>query len=93
MVEQLIGFQTYRGEIMEGLRLNDEVIANIAKMIQVAMLTGTDVVDNLRMIRLIQVNDSTLGIHEDFREQLKKNISDMLNAVENYQEDHKEDPD
>jgi len=78
---------------MEGLRLNDEVIANIAKMIQVAMLTGTDVVDNLRMIRLIQVNDSTLGIHEDFREQLKKNISDMLNAVENYQEDHKEDPD
>ena len=72
---------------MEGLRLNDEVIANIAKMIQVAMLTGTDIVDNLRMIRLVPVDESFLGIHDDFRDQLKSNISDMLNAINSYEQE------
>ena len=67
---------------MEGLRLNDEVIANIAKIIQVAILTGTDIVDNLRMIKLEQLDNQYLGIHEDYRDQLKSNINDMLNAVE-----------
>ena len=77
-----IGYQQYKDEFMEGLRLNDEVIANIAKIIQVAILTGTDIVDNLRMIKLEQLDNQYLGIHEDYRDQLKSNINDMLNAVE-----------
>ena len=67
---------------MEGLRLDDEVIANIAKIIQVAILTGTDIVDNLRMIRLEQAENSYLTIHPDYREQLKTNLNEMLNAIE-----------
>jgi|TARA_B100000674_G_C37688450_1_gene844808 hypothetical protein len=34
------------------MKLNDEVIAHIAKQLQLAILTGTDIVDNLRMIQL-----------------------------------------
>ena len=34
------------------MKLNDEVIAHIAKQLQMAILTGTDIIDNLRMIRL-----------------------------------------
>ena len=34
------------------MKLNDEVIAHIAKQLQLAILTGTDIIDNLRMITL-----------------------------------------
>ena len=34
------------------MKLTDEVIAHIAKQLQLAILTDTDIVDNLRMIRL-----------------------------------------
>lgn len=34
------------------MKLSDEVIGHIAKQLQIAILTGTDVVDNLRMIEL-----------------------------------------
>ena len=33
-------------------KLDDSVIANIAKLIQIAILTGTDIVDNLRTLSL-----------------------------------------
>ena len=38
------------------MKLNDEVIAHIAKQLQMAILTGTDIVDNLRMITLSEEN-------------------------------------
>ena len=34
------------------MKLSDEVIGHIAKQLQIAILTGTDIVDNLRMIDL-----------------------------------------
>lgn len=39
------------------MRLSDNSIASIAKLIQMAILTGTDVTDNLRIIRFTQVDD------------------------------------
>ena len=33
-------------------KLSDETIAQIAKLVQPAILTGTDVVDNLRLMRV-----------------------------------------
>tara|TARA_Y100000592_G_C5454218_1_gene310427 strand:+ start:179 stop:418 length:240 start_codon:yes stop_codon:yes gene_type:complete len=38
--------------------LSDESIGQIAKLLQLAMLTGTDIVDNLRMFRM-SVNEET----------------------------------
>lgn len=38
--------------------LSDETIGQIAKLLQLAMLTGTDIVDNLRMLKL-SVNSDT----------------------------------
>jgi len=38
--------------------LSDETIGQIAKLLQLAMLTGTDIVDNLRMLKL-SVNGDT----------------------------------
>jgi hypothetical protein len=33
-------------------KLSDETIGQVAKLVQLAILTGTDVVDNLRQIRV-----------------------------------------
>ena len=35
---------------MNQYNLSDEVITQIAKLVQLAILTGTDIVDNLRMV-------------------------------------------
>ena len=36
------------------MKLSDELIAHIAKQLQLAILTGTDIVDNLRIINLVE---------------------------------------
>ena len=65
---------------MESLRLSDNVISNIAKLVQIAILTGTDVVDNLRTLRLT-LDGETLEVHEDFEKSLEQNIENMLAAI------------
>ena len=41
------------------MKLTDEVIAHIAKQLQLAILTGTDIVDNLRIIKLQEDKDNS----------------------------------
>jgi hypothetical protein len=64
------------------LRFNDEVIANIAKVLQIAIITGTDIVDNLRMIRLSEAQDGVLEVHENFQNNLDSNIEKLLSQVD-----------
>ena len=66
---------------MEDLRLSDEVIGHIAKVLQLALLTGTDVVDNLRMLRL-QNEEGSLNIHPLSQEIFDKSIHEMIADVE-----------
>ena len=42
-------------------KLSDEVISAIARSLQVAILTGTDVIDNLRAIRSAHPNIGVLN--------------------------------
>ena len=79
MEEQLIGSRRFKGK-MESLKLSDNVISNIAKLVQIAILTGTDIVDNLRTLRLTLDGDS-LEVHEDFEKNLQQNIESMLSAI------------
>jgi len=65
---------------MESLKLSDNVISNIAKLVQIAILTGTDVVDNLRTLKLTLDGD-ILEVHEDFEKSLEQNIDNMLAAI------------
>ena len=59
------------------MKLNDEVIAHIAKCLQIAILTGTDIVDNLRMIEL-QEEDGELYLNPDYVEKHEENIEKLL---------------
>ena len=60
------------------MKLNDEVISHIAKCLQLGLLTGTDVIDHLRMISLKE-QDGELFLDPEYAERHEKNIQDMLN--------------
>ena len=59
------------------MRLNDEVIAHIAKILQMAILTGTDIIDHLRMVRLTSEDDE-LFLDKEYESIIQENIQKML---------------
>ena len=63
------------------MKLNDEVIGHIAKQLQLAILTGTDIVDNLRMIRL-QEEGGELYLDTEYAQLAKDNENRMLVEAE-----------
>ena len=63
------------------MRLDDSVIAHVAKLIQLAILTGTDIVDHMRMIRLLE-NDNALFLDSEYEENSTQNIEAMLQQIE-----------
>lgn len=63
------------------LTLNDTTIAQIAKCLQVAILTGTDIADNLRQIQL-EVKDGKVGVTDNYLRIFENNIERMLNEVQ-----------
>ena len=63
------------------MKLNDEVIAHIAKQLQLAILTGTDIIDNLRMIKL-QEEGGQLYLHPEYVLTAEENEKKMLEQAE-----------
>ena len=63
------------------MKLNDEVIAHIAKQLQLAILTGTDIIDNLRMIRL-QEEDGQLFLESEYVTIAEENEKKMLEEAQ-----------
>lgn len=69
---------------IQSFYLSDESIGMIAKLVQIAILTGTDVTDNLRTLRL-QLADNQLVPEESFLSQFEENIKSMLEVTEHGQ--------
>ena len=67
-------------------KLSDEVISAIARSLQVAILTGTDVIDNLRAIRVEISDDGEVVLAGDYRKSEKENIDKMLQLAQEMQE-------
>ncbi len=69
------------------LRLTDEVIGQIAKLVQLAILTGTDIVDNMRMIRLTvdEENTDRLNLSESYRTLANSQVESLLEDLEQNQ--------
>ena len=63
------------------MKLNDEVIGHIAKQLQLAILTGTDIVDNLRMIQL-EEKEGQLYLDTDYALTASENEKKMLDIAE-----------
>ena len=56
------------------MKINDEVIAHIAKLVQLGILTGTDIIDHLRMIRLTE-QEGELYLDEEYSKTAEENES------------------
>ena len=64
---------------------DDTVISTIAKTVQLALLTGTDVVDNLRQIEVQENENGTLSITPNYNSQFEHWVAKMLEELEAHQ--------
>jgi|10_taG_2_1085330.scaffolds.fasta_scaffold128477_2 hypothetical protein len=67
---------------MEDIKLNDSVLAHLAKLLQLSIMTGTDIIDHMRQIRLT-VEDGEAYLTERYEAQSEANIQRMLTEIEN----------
>ena len=63
------------------MKLDDTVIAQIVKLIQMALLTGTDIVDHLRMMMLDQDENDNLVMNREYQKVFDASIEKMLQNV------------
>ena len=71
------------------MKLSDNTISHLIKLLQVALLTGTDITDNFRMIEL-EENDGKLDINEDYLNIFESNldkIASKANEINNSKEE------
>ncbi len=69
---------------MKVSKLDDTVVSHIAKLLQVALLTGTDIIDHMRMIRLVShsQDESVLVLEEEYRDIFDSSIEVMVKNAE-----------
>ena len=61
----------------ENVKLNDSVIAHFVKLLQLGLLTGTDIVDHFRMVRL-NLEEGELFLDREYEANQEENINKML---------------
>ena len=70
----------------ESFKLNDSIIAHIAKLIQIGFLDGTDITDHMRMIRM-QVQDGEAYMTEEYASNHAGAVDTMLERAGELQEE------
>ena len=68
----------------EVLQLDDSVVGHVAKILQMALITGTDIIDHMRMIRLSS-KDSKLFLEEDYQQTFDVSLDSMLKNAQEQQ--------
>ena len=76
-------FQTFK--------FDDSVISTIAKTLQLALLTGTDVVDNLRQIEVTETTEGLLGVTPNYSSQFEHWVAKLLEELEAQQSNESSD--
>jgi hypothetical protein len=67
--------------------LSDEFIAQIAKLLQMALLTGTSIGDNMRMVQLTPNEDGKLVLAPEYKKNFEASIDKMLAEAEEIKEE------
>lgn len=63
--------------------MTDDTIGHVAQLLQVAILTGTDIIDHFRSARFTVNTSGELTLHPEYAENFNSNIQKMLaNAAE-----------
>lgn len=61
--------------------LSDDTIAQIARLLQIAILSGTDIVDNLRTLQLTANDDGSLSPETVYLRNFDESINKMIGAI------------
>ena len=67
--------------MFESYKLSDTVIGQIAKILQLDILTVTDITDNLLLMRLV-VQDDVLVLEPQYENTFDENLNKMLSEVQ-----------
>ena len=62
------------------MKFSDQLIADIARTLQIAILTGTDIVDHLRTFE-VEDEKGKLKLTESSKERIEKEIESMLGRI------------
>jgi hypothetical protein len=62
------------------MKLSNELISDIARTLQIAILTGTDIVDHLRTFE-VEDEEGILKLTESSKERIEKEIESMLGRI------------
>ena len=68
----------------EVLQFDDSVVGHVAKILQMALITGTDIIDHMRMIRLSE-KDSKLFLEEEYQQTFDVSLDTMLKNAQEQQ--------
>ena len=66
-------------------KFDDSVISTIAKTLQLALLTGTDVVDNLRQIEVEENANGKLSVTPNYNSQFEHWVAKLMEELEAHQ--------
>lgn len=61
--------------------LSDDTISQIARLLQIAILSGTDIVDNLRTLRLTVDEKGQLSPDPAYLSNFDENLNRMIAAI------------
>ena len=59
------------------MKLSDDTIAHMVKLLQMAIMTGTDITDNFRMLELVE-SEGVLEIDEDYLNVFNQNLDKII---------------
>ena len=68
------------------MKLSDTVIGHVAQLVQIAILTGTDVVDHMRMMVLVDDGEGLLELDPDYEAMNDENVQRMIEEAVRQQE-------
>lgn len=64
------------------MRLSDNSISQLVRVLQLAMLTGTDITDNIRLMRFV-VEEGELDLDPEYVENFNNNLQAMEEELQN----------
>jgi len=64
------------------MKFSDELIADVARTLQIAILTGTDIVDHLRTFE-VEDESGLIKLTRESKERIEKEIQEMAARIEN----------
>ena len=63
------------------MKFSDELIADVARTLQIAILTGTDIVDHLRTFE-VEDESGLIKLTKESKERIEREIQEMAARIE-----------